>query len=149
MSNVETAELKLSELNGGRSQILAARYVGCKYGIPSVHHSGRSFGSEETTIGTPDCFLVKPNGHVILIECGKRDDRSATLKKLREDVQHCLDYEASHPEAGAIDEIVCCYGFPRLSSGDLQSINAMDERVALIGPGLRGTAFGRFLLNAQ
>lgn len=81
MSNVETAELKLSGLNGGRFQMLAARYVGYKYGVSSVHHSGRSFGTEETTIGTPDCFLLKPNGHFIYIECGKRSSKSATLKK--------------------------------------------------------------------
>ena len=134
MGKIETAEQRLSELNGGLFQTLASRYVGYEYGIASVHHSGRSFGTVETTIGTPDCFIAKPNGHYIYIECGKRSTKSETLKKLCEDVQHCLDYERDNPNAGIVDEIVCCYGFPRLEPGDLASIKAMDDRVALIGP---------------
>lgn len=134
MSIAETAELRLKQLDGGRFQALAARYVGLKYGIPSVHHSGRSFGSENTTVGTPDCFLAKPNGHYVYIECGKKSSKSATLSKLQEDVQHCLKFEANQPEAGTIDEIVCCYGYPRLTPGDLDSIKKLDGRVSLIGP---------------
>lgn len=134
MGIINTAEQRLKELNGGRFQELATRYVGCKYGIASVHHTGRSFGTEETTIGTPDCFLMKPNGHLLFVECGKRSNKRDTMAKLRDDVDHCLDYETKHPEAGIIDEIVCCYGFPRLSSANLLSIRRMDARVALIGP---------------
>lgn len=134
MSILEVAEQKLKTLNGGEFQVLASRYVAHKYHIDSVHHSGRSFGTLETTTGTPDCFLLKPNGHFIYIECGKRSGKGKTLKKLREDVEHCLSYEKDHPKSGPIDEIVCCYGYPRLSQEDLSSIMAIDVRVVLVGP---------------
>ena len=134
MDNIETAEHKLQELEGGRFQVLAARYVGNKYGIASAHHSGRSFGTEETAVGTPDCFLIKPNGHFIFIECGKRAKRSEALKKLREDVEHCLKYERECLAVGIVDEIVCCYSCPRLTPIDLDSVKRLDCRVTLIGP---------------
>jgi hypothetical protein len=79
----------------------------------SINRTGSQLGKRQTVKGTPDTFFRLDNGRLSFVEhTTRRDD---ILKKLKEDIEKCLDATKTRIPIGEISSLVLCFN-SRLSS---------------------------------
>lgn len=97
----------------------------------SLRHSGykaysRTGGHEtkrKTTRGTPDSYILMPNGLYLFIECTTTENKGKTLvNKLKSDISSSLDVEKTKIPINKIKEIILCYN-SRLKASELEEVN--------------------------
>ena len=79
--------------------------------------TGSQVGKQKTTKGTPDSFLLLPNGKYIFIEYSTNITEG--LSKLKKDVQKCIDTVKTGIQVKDIAEIIICINF-NLKADELQ-----------------------------
>jgi len=84
--------------------------------------SGSQSGKQKTIIGTPDSFLLLPNGKYIFVEYST--NVSEGVKKLKDDVSKCLDTEKTKIDTRYINEIIVCVNF-KLKTGDIEELQSL------------------------
>ena len=91
-----------------------------KKGYGLIHSYGIQSGIENTTIGHPDTYFRKDNGKYVFVIYTKQ--QTNIYKKIKEDIDKCLDKNKTKLDKEDIDEIICCHSSSNLSSGDDQQL---------------------------
>ena len=86
-----------------------------------VSRTGSQIGKQKTIKGTPDTFLLLPNGNYIFIEYSTNVTKG--ISKLKEDIKKCLD---TIKPGISIEEIIICINFRLNVNGtnDIQNLLA-------------------------
>ena len=71
--------------------------------------TGSQRRKQKTVKGTPDAFLLLPNGRFIFIECST--NVTAGLSKLQKDIEKCIDETHTGIPLNQIEEIILCVNF--------------------------------------
>lgn len=134
MRSFELISQSIQALDGGTFQQFAARYVAYRYQVDECYNTGIKAGTLKPTKGTPDSLFYSIRlGGFIFVECGSYTGRSQAIRKIKGDIQKCLDEEKGSLPNGRLKAIVCCYSERSLSVEDISDIKRIDERVELIG----------------
>ena len=107
MSRLQTIENRLREINETVFQELCDSYLILRNSnYASFARTGSQSGKQKTTKGTPDSFFLLPDGKYIFVEYST--NISAGIKKLKEDIEKCLDQRENRYSLRSIKEIVLC-----------------------------------------
>ena len=122
MSKVRVIQNKILELSGGEFQRLFDEYIFKKYDFKNINTLGIQTGTNKTTKGTPDTYIVTPNGKYILITCGSVSDNS--FQKIKSDIVSCLDREKLDIEKSNIEKIICGHISTNIRIEQLESLQS-------------------------
>lgn len=106
MNNLETIKQKILQLDPGSFQNLCESCLFEMYKTNIVTLGGEP-GSRKTTKGTPDAYLKTPEGKYILAEYTTQ--QNSLFKKIKSDIQKCLNREITGIEYSQISKIVYCH----------------------------------------
>jgi hypothetical protein len=68
MSKISQIEAELRTMEQGKFQKLCSAFLFMKYKLPP-RGEGEAKGTDKTKVGTPDSFILLPDGNFIFIEC--------------------------------------------------------------------------------
>ncbi|MEH7110214.1 hypothetical protein, partial [Bacillus sp. JJ1764] len=110
MSRLQAIENRLKEINETVFQELCDSYLILRNSnYASFARIGSQTGKQKTTKGTPDSYFLLPDGKYMFVEYST--NISAGIKKLKEDIEKCLDQEKTGVAIESIKEIVLCMNF--------------------------------------
>lgn len=125
MSRLQTIENRLMEINETVFQELCDSYLILRNSnYASFARTGSQTGKQKTTKGTPDSFFLLPDGKYIFVEYST--NISTGIKKLKEDIEKCLDQEKTGIDLDKIKEIVLCMNF-KLKNESVNQLNSLIE----------------------
>lgn len=106
--NINTIEQRLLTLEGGTFQKLCVELFKKKHPDYLVQANGGSLGSNKTTKGHPDFWLKKNDSpSFILVEC--TTESKNLKKKIKSDVEACIDENKTGIDIDMIEEIAFCH----------------------------------------
>lgn len=107
MSLINTIENKIKELSGGEFQSLGDNILAKKFPDYKLIALGSQEGTNKTTRGIPDTYLVLPNGKQIFVMYGTH---SKAAKKIEEDIKSVKEeIEKLGLGTEQIEKIICCH----------------------------------------
>src|SRR5690554_1078375 len=110
MSRLQAIENELSSINQAAFQELCDSFLVLRNSNYSAFsRTGSQSGKQKTIKGTPDTFLLLPNGKYIFVEYST--NITAGLKKLEEDIKKCIDTNKTSVPVNQIAEIILCVNF--------------------------------------
>lgn len=110
MSRLQDIENALKAINETVFQELCDSYLLLKNRNYSLFsRTGSQCGKQKTIKGTPDSFMILPNGKYLFIEYST--NISASVKKLKKDLIKCLDVNKTSIPHSEIEEIILCINF--------------------------------------
>ena len=129
MTRLQPIENSLSSINPAVFQELCDSFLAVRNeNYSAFSRSGSQVGKQKTIKGTPDTFILLPNGKYIFVEISTNS--SAGLPKLKEDVTKCIDSDKTGIPVNQISEIILCVNF-KLKSNEIQTrdqvINAINK----------------------
>jgi len=91
---------------------------------------GSKSGKQKTVKGTPDTFLLLPNGKYIFVEYST--NVTSNVSKLKEDIKKCIDFEKTGINPSFISEIILCINF-NLKPSQIEELREelLDTRIVL------------------
>lgn len=120
MSKLQTIENALSAINETVFQELCDSFLILKNNnYRSFSRTGSQSGKQKTVKGTPDTFLILPNGNYIFVEYST--NISAGLSKLKQDINKCIDANKTGIPVNQIEEIILCINF-NLKTKEIQAL---------------------------
>lgn len=120
MSRLQAIENSLTSINQAAFQNLCDNFLALRNNNYSAFsRTGSQSGKQKTVKGTPDTFLLLPNGKYIFVEYST--NISAGLSKLKDDVKKCIDTDKTGIPLNQITEIILCVNF-NLSAIEIQAI---------------------------
>lgn len=110
MSRLQSIENALSSIN----EVVFQELCDCFLALRNANYSvlsrvGSQCGKQKSIIGTPDTFLLLPNGKYIFVE--HSTNITAGISKLKKDIQKCIDSEKTGIPVNEISEIILCLNF--------------------------------------
>ena len=90
-----------------------------------IHGFGMKVGTGKTTTGNPDSYMRKDNGKYICIAYTTQQKELFT--KLKEDIEKCMDKNATGLDLEDIDEIICCHTSDNLRADYDKKLHEMCE----------------------
>nr|WP_314081931.1 hypothetical protein [uncultured Leptotrichia sp.] len=130
MPKIIDIERKIDELNGGQFQALCDNLLS-KQGYKNLVKIGTKEGSSKTTKGTPDSYFKTENGKYIFVEYTTKKDN--LFKKIKDDIEKCLDVEKTEIRDSDIEEIIYCYTSSNLlPKEDKELMNICEKRGILL-----------------
>ncbi|MDQ0253928.1 hypothetical protein J2S74_001301 [Evansella vedderi] len=125
MSRLQTIENRLMEINETVFQELCDSFLILRNSnYATFARTGSQTGKQKTTKGTPDSFFLLPDGKYIFVEYST--NITAGVRKLKEDIEKCLDQEKTGIKINDIKEIVLCMNF-NLNSENINKLNILVE----------------------
>ncbi|NBI87227.1 ATP-binding protein [Lachnospiraceae bacterium] len=112
----------LSTLEGGGFQDLCDTLL-CAEGYEGIFSLGMKAGSLKTTIGNPDTYFRSKSGKYIFV--AYTTEQTNINKKIKEDVEKCLDQEKTGVDVKDIEKIICCHTSSTLKAGDDQALREL------------------------
>lgn len=131
MTRLQSIENSLSSINPAVFQELCDSFLAVRNkNYSAFSRSGSQVGKQKTIKGTPDTFILLPNGKYIFVEYSTNS--TAGLAKLKEDVTKCIDSDKTGIPVNQISEIIICVNF-RLKLNEAQILRALlnDTRIKL------------------
>lgn len=126
--DINIIEQKLLSLNGGDFQKLCVALFSKKYRDYVDQTNGGAAGSNKTTKGQPDFILKKKDSPAfILVECTTQIDNLE--KKIRSDVEACIDESKSGIKTELIKEIIFCYSGRKIDNSVYSEIAANLKKI--------------------
>ena len=120
MSRLQAIENALSSINQAAFQDLCDSFLALRNSNYSAFsRTGSQSGKQKTVKGTPDTFLLLPNGKFIFVEYST--NISAGVSKLEDDIKKCLDTAKTGVPINQIVEIIICVNF-KLTAAEIQSL---------------------------
>lgn len=95
------------ELEGGAFQKLFDAYLYKKYKFKNIQTLGVQTGTNKTTKGTPDSYVLTDEGNYILINYGSVKSQSAA--KIKADILSCFEKSKLSLSKDKIQKIICGY----------------------------------------
>lgn len=112
----------LSTLEGGGFQDLCDTLL-CAEGYEGIFSLGMKAGTLKTTIGNPDTYFRSKSGKYIFVAYTK--EQTNINKKIKEDIEKCLDHEKTGVDIKDIEKIICCHTSSTLKAGDDQALREL------------------------
>ncbi|MCX7748202.1 MAG: hypothetical protein N2645_15150 [Clostridia bacterium] len=106
MSRLTRIESELKSLEGGRFQNLCNELL-FALGYGKITKSGGQIGTDKTIKGTPDSFILLPNGKFVDIEYTVQE--KGVYEKFDKDIDKCLDKNKTGISREDIYKIIVCY----------------------------------------
>ena len=103
---IETIKQKILQLDAGSFQNLCDSYLS-KIGYQDIVSLGGKAGTRKTTLGTPDTYFSTPDGKYIFVEYTTQTE--GLFKKIKEDLDKCLDESETKISHNDILEIIYCH----------------------------------------
>lgn len=123
MSRLQAIENELSSINQAAFQELCDSFLALRNSNYSAFSRiGSQSGKQKTIKGTPDTFLLLPNGKYIFVEYST--NVTAGLKKLEEDIKKCIDTNKTSVPVNQIAEIILCVNF-NLTGAEIQTLREL------------------------
>ena len=120
MSRLQAIENSLSSINQAAFQNLCDSFLALRNSNYSAFsRTGSQSGKQKTVKGTPDTFLLLPNGKYIFVEYST--NITAGLSKLEDDVKKCIDTTKTGIPLNQIAEIILCVNF-NLTAAEVQTL---------------------------
>lgn len=105
MSNINIIQNKIMELDGGEFQKLFDEYLYKRNGFSNIQTLGVQTGTNKPTKGTPDSYVLTPEGKYILINYGSVTSQSS--KKIKSDILSCFNSSKLSLDKNKIKKIIC------------------------------------------
>ena len=105
MSNINIIQNKIMELDGGEFQKLFDEYLYKRNGFSNIQTLGVQTGTNKPTKGTPDSYVLTPEGKYILINYGSVTSQSS--KKIKSDILSCFNTSKLSLDKNKIKKIIC------------------------------------------
>lgn len=112
----------LSTLEGGGFQDLCDALL-CAEGYEGIFSLGMKAGTLKTTIGNPDTYFRSKSGKYIFV--AYTTEQTNINKKIKEDIEKCLDQEKTGVDVKDIEKIICCHTSSTLKAGDDQTLREL------------------------
>ncbi len=110
MSRLQSIEEALKAINSAAFQELCDSFLALRNSnYSALVRAGSQSGKQKTVPGTPDTFLLLPNGKFIFVE--HSTNVSDGFSKLKKDVQKCLNESKTGIPVNQIAEIILCVNF--------------------------------------
>lgn len=122
---IMTSKIKdciLSTLEGGGFQDLCDTLL-CAEGYEGIFSLGMKAGTLKTTIGNPDTYFRSKSGKYIFV--AYTTEQTNINRKIKEDIEKCLDQEKTGVDVNDIEKIICCHTSSTLKAGDDQSLREL------------------------
>jgi hypothetical protein len=103
---IETIKQKILQLDAGSFQNLCDSYLS-KIGYQDIVSLGGKAGTRKTTLGTPDTYFSTPDGKYVFVEYTTQTE--GLFKKIKEDLDKCLDESETNISHNDILEIIYCH----------------------------------------
>ena len=103
MSNINLIQNKIMELEGGEFQKLFDEYLYKRNGFTNIQTLGVQTGTNKPTKGTPDSYVLTPEGKYILINYGSVASQS--VKKIKSDILSCFNFSKLSIDRNKIEKI--------------------------------------------
>ena len=132
MSKFNEIEKAIKSLNGGTYQKLMDRYLYRKYNYSNIQCLGTQEGTDKTTKGIPDTYILTKDGKYILIMYGTHIGSTSglnTFNKIKVDIESCLQ----RFDDDTIHEIICCHNSSNLTVEQNQQLSGLFSNVKIIG----------------
>lgn len=121
--DINIIEQKILSMSGGEFQKLCVALFSKKYRDYINQTNGGAIGSNKTTKGQPDFVLKKKDSPAfILVECTTQIDNLE--KKIKSDVEACIDESKSGIKTELIKEIIFCYSGRKIDNSVYSEIAA-------------------------
>ena len=114
--------LILSTLEGGGFQDLCDTLL-CAEGYEDIFSLGMKAGTLKTTTGNPDTYFRSESGKYIFV--AYTTEQTSINKKIKEDIEKCLDQEKTGVSVKDIEKIICCHTSSTLKAGDDQALRKL------------------------
>lgn len=120
MGRLQAIENSIASINQAAFQNLCDSFLALRNNNYSAFsRTGSQSGKQKTIKGTPDTFLLLPNGDYIFVEYST--NISARLSKLEDDIKKCIDETKTGIPLSQIAEIILCVNF-NLRASDIQTL---------------------------
>jgi hypothetical protein len=120
MSRLQAIENSLSAINQAAFQNLCDSFLAVRNSNYSAFsRTGSQSGKQKTIKGTPDTFLLLPNGKYIFVEYST--NITAGLSKLEDDIKKCINTTKTSIPLNQIAEIILCVNF-NLTAAEVQTL---------------------------
>ena len=114
--------LILSTLEGGGFQDLCDALL-CAEGYEDIFSLGMKAGTLKTTTGNPDTYFRSESGKYIFV--AYTTEQTSINKKIKEDIEKCLDQEKTGVSVKDIEKIICCHTSSTLKAGADQALRKL------------------------
>lgn len=135
MSKVTAIENAIIQLGAGEFQEFCDTFLSKKEKYGAIHGLGKKSGTLKTTVGNPDTYFRNENGKYVCVAYTTQQD--GIFKKLKEDIEKCLDTTKTKLSIDEIEEIVCCHTSSNLLAGEDAELHKLCEN-----NGVKLTIFG-------
>lgn len=106
MSKLSQIEAELKTLEQGVFQKMSDAFIYMKYNLPPKNEGGAK-GTDKTTTGTPDSFLILPNGNFAFIEYTTQ--QSGVGNKFMQDLEKNFNEMKTGVPVHKIEKVFLCY----------------------------------------
>ena len=131
MSKINQIQQAILSLGAGAYQKLMDAYLFKRYRYENIMPLGSHIGTDKTTKGIPDSFVMCENKKFILISYGTVGSNS--FKKVKADIQECLKPKKTKISVEEIEQIVCCHTSTNFTPGQIKELCSLFSNVLLIG----------------
>ncbi len=107
MSKINQIQLAIKELDAGSYQKLMDAYMYKKYPYGDIKTLGVQAGTNKTTPGTPDSFMVDQDNKYIFFMYGSW--QNGAYKKIKQDILSCVDKNKVNIDKSKIKKIICTH----------------------------------------
>lgn len=119
---VEIKSHILSSLEGGGFQNLCDALLYAE-GYRNIHQLGMKAGTSKTTTGNPDTYFLSASGKYIFV--AYTTEQKNINKKIKEDIEKCLDKKETGVDVKDIEKIICCHTSSTLKAGEDQELRKL------------------------
>lgn len=125
---IETIKQKILQLDAGSFQNLCDSYLS-KIGYQDIVSLGGKAGTRKTTLGTPDAYFITPDGKYIFVEYTTQIE--GLFKKIKEDLDKCLDESETSISHNDILEIIYCHTSANLKPSQDKELKDFCQNVGI------------------
>ncbi|WP_301082120.1 hypothetical protein [Thomasclavelia cocleata] len=129
MSKINIIQQKIKELSGGEFQNLCDIYLYKKYNFPNICSLGTEDGTNKSTKGTPDSYVITSESKYILIMYGSVKNNS--YKKLENDIKSCFYSKKLNLKREQIEKIICVYTSTNITPEQRETLNRLTDEIPL------------------
>lgn len=123
MSKINIIQNAIKELEGGSFQKLFDAYLYKKYKYTNIQTLGVQDGTNKTTKGTPDSYVVEDDGKYILIMYGTVGTKA--FGKMKKDILSCFNKDKLEIDENKIKKIICAYSSTNIHVEQQEELKSM------------------------
>lgn len=123
MSKINIIQNAIKELEGGSFQKLFDAYLYKKYKFKNIQTLGVQDGTNKSTKGTPDSFVVEEDGNYILIMYGTVETQA--FEKMKKDILSCFNKDKLEIDEKKIKKIICAYSSTNIHVEQQEELKSM------------------------